>query len=143
MKHIFFFVVLLFSFLAISQEPHRFNLGGKEIEISHEMLLELRNRMDATDVKIRIHKLVSKQDVQWILDYISLSEVVFSPNCNQLKLLNTRNFNIETDIDNSGAEIDVGLFDYVWEIKVCDIQHNFRVVNQKGSESFVVYALEL
>jgi hypothetical protein len=107
------------------------------------MLQELRDRIDAKGVEIKTHTLIKKSDVRWILDYISLSEVVFSPDCKKIKLIKTRNFDSNSDNDDSGAQIKVGLFDYVWEIKVCDTQHNFRVVNQKGSSSFVVYALEL
>jgi hypothetical protein len=143
MVRILFFMLAAICSSVVAQQSHQFNLGGKEITVSDEMLQQLRDRIDAKDVEIKTHALVKKSDVRWILDYISLSEAVFSPDCEKVKLINTRKFNSESDNDDSGAQIEVGLFDYVWEIKVCDKQHNFRVVNQKGTSSFVVYALEL
>lgn len=129
--------------LFAENQSHTFNLNGKEIEVSDEFLDKIRSRMNATGVEIETSTLMNKTDVRWTLDYISLSEMLYSRGCDNLKLLNTRKFNPEVDIDKSGAKIVSGLFDYIWEVKVCEKLHNYRVVNEKGEPSFTVYPLEL
>lgn len=126
-----------------SRESNTFNLNGREIEVSDELLEKIRSRINAEDVEIITSTLMDKDDVRWALDYISLGELIYSKGCESLKLLNTRKFDSKVDVDKYGSHIVPGVFDYVWEVKVCEKQHNYRVVNEKGDSSFTVYPLEL
>jgi hypothetical protein len=127
----------------VSRESHVFFLNGKNIEVSGNFLQKIRTRIDAEGIQIVTNELMDKSDVRWTLDYISLSEFLYSKDCKNLQLLKTRKFDKDSDIDKNGSHIKAGLFDYVWEIKVCDSLHNYRVVNELGDKSFTVYPLEL
>ncbi len=107
------------------------------------MLLGLREKRKGNTSLIVTSSLLSETDVQWSLDYISLMEIINSKGCESLQVLQTRKFDSSKDIDNTGAKIESGLFDYVWEVQVCDIQRNYRLVNQKGDASFTLYPLNL
>ncbi len=128
---------------SLSSNTNVFNLNGKNISVTDGMLVELREKWKGNTNLIVTSGLLKKADVQWSLDYISLMEVINSKGCNSLQVLQTRKFDIANDIDTTGAEIESGLFDYVWEVQVCDIQRNYRLVNQKGSSSFTLYPLNL
>ncbi|QPB83541.1 hypothetical protein CWC22_011305 [Pseudoalteromonas rubra] len=127
----------------VSRESHVFFINGDKIEVSDDLLKKIRSRIDTQGVQIVTSTLMDKNDVRWTLDYISLSELLYSQDCEHLKLLNTRKFDINRDVDKNATHIKAGAFDYVWEIKVCDILRNYRVVNELGDNSFTVYPLEL
>ncbi|MBQ4880200.1 hypothetical protein J8M21_23645 [Pseudoalteromonas luteoviolacea] len=127
----------------VSRESHVFFINGDNIEVSDDLLKKIRSRIDAQGVQIVTSALMDKKDVRWTLDYISLSELLYSQDCEHVQLLNTRKFDINRDIDENGTHIKAGSFDYVWEIKVCDILRYYRVVNELGDNSFTVYPLKL
>lgn len=120
-----------------------FNLNGKNISVTDGMLLELREKWKGHTNLIVTSGLLKQVDVQWSIDYISLMEAINSKGCNSLQVLQTRKFDADKDIDTTGANIASGLFDYVWEVQVCEIIRNYRLVNQKGNSSFTLYPLNL
>jgi len=128
---------------SLSSGTNVFNLNGKNISVSDNMLLDLREKWKGNTNLIITSSLLKEADIQWSLDYISLIEVINSQGCNSLRIVQTRKFDSAKDIDNSGAKIEPGLFDYVWEVQVCDIQRNYRLVHQKGDQSFTLYPLNL
>ncbi len=128
---------------SLSRNANVFNLNGKNISVTDGMLAELREKWKGNTSLIVTSSLLKEADVQWSLDYISLMEVINSKGCNSLQVLQTRKFDSATDTDSTGANIEPGLFDYVWEVQVCDIQRNYRLVNQKGNSSFTLYPLNL
>ncbi|MEM7401955.1 MAG: hypothetical protein AAF304_08415, partial [Pseudomonadota bacterium] len=52
-------------------------------------------------------------------------------------------FQFDTKEEIKILNIEPGLFDYAWEINVCESLHIYRVVNEKGSKSFKVYPIKL
>jgi hypothetical protein len=128
---------------SLSSNANVFNLNGKNISVTDSMLIELREKWKGNPNLIITSSLLKKSDVQWSLDYISIIEVVNSEGCNSLQVLQTRKFDPARDTDSTGANIESGLFDYVWEVQVCDIQRNYRLVNEKGGSSFTLYPLNL
>jgi len=128
---------------SLSGSANTFNLNGRNISVSDSMLLELREHWKGNTNVIVTSSLLKKADVRWSLDYISLMEVIDSKGCKSLEVMQTRKFDPASDTDNTGAKIESGAFDYVWEVKVCDTQRNYRLVNQKGSQSFTLYPLNL
>ena len=136
------------SSISLSEEQRSgsaniFNLNGRNISVSDSFLLELREYWKGNTGVIVTSSLLKEADVRWSLDYISLMEVVNSKECKSLEVMQTRKFDPTSDTDNTGAKIESGAFDYVWEVKVCDIQRSYRLVNQKGSPSFTLYPLNL
>ncbi|KZM42129.1 hypothetical protein OA92_13050 [Marinomonas sp. SBI22] len=140
--------IILFSSLSISGEPlssnvNTFNLNGKNVTLSDSMLSNLREHWKGSRNLIRTSSFMKKADVRWSLDYISLIEVINSKGCKSLEVVNTKKFDPEIYSDNTGVKIESGLFDYVWEVKVCDKYRNYRLVNPKDNQSFTLYPLNL
>ena len=147
-KFIFSLLIISLFGCATNKEPlsssaNVFNLNGKNISVTDSMLLELREHWKGNTSVIVTSSLLKESDVRWSLDYISLMEVINSKGCKSLEVIQTRKFDPASDIDNTGAKIESGAFDYVWEVKVCETQRNYRLVNQKGSQSFTLYPLNL
>ncbi len=128
---------------SLSKNENVFNLNGKNISVSDKWLIELRGKWKGNSFSIITSSQLTKDDVQWSLDYISLIESINSKDCNSLTIIQTRKFDANNDIDLSGANIEPGLFDYIWEVGVCDLQRDYRLVNQKGDASFTLYPLNL
>ncbi|QOL24697.1 hypothetical protein LP316_10145 [Thalassotalea sp. LPB0316] len=140
--------LLVISALAISEESlarssNIFNLNGKNIPVPDNVLSQLREHWKGETSMIVPNKMLNEADIRWSLDYISILELINNKECKSLELLQTRNFDPVSDTDNSGAQITSGLFDYVWEIKACDIQRQYRVVHPKGIPSFAIYPINL
>ena len=128
---------------SLSSDAHVFNLNGKNMSVSEGLLSEVREKWKGNGSRIVTSSLLNEADVQWSLDYIALMEAINSKECNSLQVLQTRKYDPIKDIDSTGANIEPGLFDYVWVVQVCDAQRNYRLVNRKGDKSFTLYPLNL
>jgi hypothetical protein len=118
-----------------------FNVNGKNIVISNDSLRELRNKWQG-EAFIITSILMDKSDVQWIIDYISIYEKAVSKDCDILKGIQTRKFDIN-EPQLKRFDLKVGAFDYAWDIEVCGSIHTYRIVNEMGSDSFIVYPTKL
>lgn len=136
-------LLLITSLAGCATNSNVFNINGKNLRLSDSRLIELRERWKGKENKIVVSSLLSKNDIQWSLDYISLIEDIYSKGCESLQVKKTRKFDEGADSDLTGNNVNPGLFDYIWEVQVCDIQRNYRLVNRKDHPSFLLYPLNL
>lgn len=138
------FCLMLVSAVGCStaRKPNEFYLNGKKMVVSEAVIKSLRDRWVALNNKTIIaSSLMDASDVQWSMDYISMIEMVRNKDCDAIELTKTRKFDIERDLDKTGAKIKPGLFDYIWEVKSCDEQRSYRLVNPKGGAGFALYPI--
>jgi hypothetical protein len=142
-------LVLFLSFLSCSvsgQETAKasnvFNLNGEDVTLSDELLEGLRNKWNGWEGVIATSSLINETDIRWIMDYISILELKYSPNCDTLSLIETRQFD-PTEVQTTEVDIVAGLFDYAWEVEACGSKHIYRIVNVEGESDFTVYPSRL
>ena len=140
-------LTLLFTSCVTSPEKqvrkeNIFFLNGNTVEVADEELHTLRSHWKATDATILAINLLSKSDIQWILDYISISETVMPGECKTLQLLSTGHFDTNDPTYNK-LDIQPGLFDYAWDIDACGSKHTYRIVNEKYKPNFTVYPAKI
>ena len=140
---------LLILFLAVSvsacaEQPRRaentFFINGKNIEVSPSLQRELRESWLDSGASGPFKTSLPLPDVQWVHDYISISELVRKPSCKQLKLLDTERRNNKEDTFQ-GRVIRSGIFDEQWTIDACGETHVYRVFNQSGSSELSIYEI--
>lgn len=138
-----FVLTLLLSIgVAHAEQPLRadnvFFINGRNIEAGPELLKELRSFWSDSGGPFKTS--LSLADVQWVHDYISITQGIRKPPCKRLKLLNIERRENKEDIVQ-GRVIRSGLFDEQWTIDACGENYVYRVFNQEGSSELAVYAM--
>ncbi|MDJ0807226.1 MAG: hypothetical protein QNJ78_10375 [Gammaproteobacteria bacterium] len=124
------------------RDENLFPIMGQTLEVSDEQLAIYRSRwVTSPNIVIEASPYLTKSDIQWSLDLISIYESLQNQDCQAFKLLQTRDFAPAVDTDKHFPNLIPDKFDYVWEIDVCGKQRNYRVVNPKGSSNFSVHLL--
>ncbi len=132
----------IISLSAANASDNVFNINGKNISLTDELLEEFRGHWEGSKF-IKITAFLDKSDTQWIFDFISLREYLLNNKCKELILMETRVFDHSKDIDNVGSHIKAGKFEYMWQLNACSKERKYRIVNEEGTSDFIVYPLNL
>jgi hypothetical protein len=131
-------VIALPIFADDARSDRVFFINGNWTEIGPDLQRELRAKWVGPAV-IRTSSALDASDVRWVMDYIALSEIVNYRDCDTLKLLETRPFDMEVDLAENRPDAKPGRFDYAWIIDTCGSRHIYRVMNMEGESDLTVY----
>lgn len=128
-----------------TDSERRFMLNGKIVILSDELMDQLRGMWVWPDAgtALRVNSLFNPSDVQWMLDYIAINEMLNSDNCKKIEFLETRKFVPEMDDKIKAYTGEIGLFDYLWLVNSCGDVHGYRVFNAKGEKDVTVVPASL
>jgi len=87
--------------------------------------------------------LLSKTDVIWIRDFISIVETLYDEECEPLSVVETRAFDDDLDHDETDPNIVPVRFDYVWVIKNKNGIRKYRIILREGERDLTVYPMNL
>lgn len=112
-----------------------FFINGKDIEVTPSLQRELREPWSGSGATGPFKTSLPEADVQWALDFISISELVRKPSCKQLKLLLTERRDNKDDTFQ-GRVIRSSIFDEQWTIDACGENHIYRVSTKQGHQNY-------
>ena len=141
-----FRIPILLSFLMCASLSHGaderseniFSLDGEWVRLDDELLARLRAKWVGTSY-VQIISVMDTSDVRWVLDYISVMELLNNRDCDKLELVETRDFASQEDLRNGTPDLEHGLFDYAWIVNSCGKLKTYRIVNPRDSSSLSVY----
>jgi len=144
-KIILISIIFLLSFSSVfcARDPNLFNINGKTVRIEGAFLKSFREKWEKKESVVVTSGQLSKNDVVWIRDYISIIETLYDEKSAPLSLVETRVFDSDRDIDETDPDIVSGAFDYVWVVKNKKGIRKYRVVNPKEEDDFIVYPMNL
>ncbi|MBD1559852.1 hypothetical protein HC752_23265 [Vibrio sp. S9_S30] len=137
----FFIGASLLSVIACqstSSDKYVHEVFGQKMIIEGEFLQELRDKW-VINVPIIKSNQLRDSDIQWALDNISMAEGMNSAGCDSLVMIETRDFDSNTDVNQPKQKVSVGQFDYAWVYEACGEKHITRVVHDNNSNSMAVY----
>ena len=120
---------------AAAPNSNTFSINGREIKLSDEDLLKVRQSWGG---KLSLQTVLPLDQAQWALDFIAIMEANPPIPCTKLEVISTTQLKGKTDrVD--GKVVRAGRFDELWSITSCGRVKRYRVVNPQGTKDLQVY----
>ena len=121
--------------LAAAPNSNTFVINGREVKLSNEDLLKVRQSWGG---KLNLQTVLPLDQAQWALDFIAIMEGNPPLPCAKLELVSTTQLKGKTD-KVEGKVMRPGRFDELWSITSCGRVKRYRVLNPQGTRDLQVY----
>jgi len=121
--------------LAAAPNANTFVINGREIKLSNEDLMKVRQSWGG---KLNLQTVLPLDQAQWALDFIAIMEGNPPLPCTKLQLISTTQLKGKTD-KVEGKVMRPGDFDELWSINSCARVKRYRVLNPQGTHDLQVY----